>query len=108
MYLSGLCFATYVVAQGPVLQRHVPAGFMGRISSLSTPVLSVSSMLATAGVTAALARVDAGSMRADAADPNALALSVSAVIVMVGAGMMMLSLSRSATGVETDAKPLQR
>lgn len=108
MYLSGLCFATYVVAQGPVLQRHVPASFMGRISSLSTPVLSVSSMLATAGVTAALVRVDAGSMRADAADPNALALSVSAVIVMVGAGMMMLSLSRSASGVETDAKPLQR
>lgn len=87
MFVSGLFFSVYVVAQAPVLQAHVPAGYMGRISSLTSPVLSISSLLATALVTSALSRA-AGS----GFDPNAAALAVSALIVMVGAALMLRGL----------------
>lgn len=94
MYLSGVCFATYVVAQGPVLQNHVPSGYMGRISSLSNPVLSISSLLATAVTTSALAKADAPRHVTTGLDPNAAALIVSAVIVMAGAALMLQSVTR--------------
>lgn len=101
MYLSGMCFATYVVAQGPVLQMHVPAGYMGRISSLSTPVLSIASMLATAGVTAALSQAHGDPQSTSEIDPNALALVVSAIIVLVGGALMLHSLTKPGSVAET-------
>jgi Na+/melibiose symporter-like transporter len=101
MYLSGMCFATYAVAQGPVLQMHVPAGYMGRISSLSNPVLSIASILATGTVTAALSKAQAEPSLPDAIDPNALALTVSAIIVLVGAALMLRSLRTPVSVGET-------
>lgn len=101
MYLSGMCFATYAVAQGPVLQMHVPAGYMGRISSLSSPVLSIASVLATGAVTAALSQVQAEPALPGAIDPNVLALTVSAVIVLVGAALMLRSLRTPVSAGET-------
>lgn len=101
MYLSGMCFAVFAVAQGPVLQMHVPAGYMGRISSLSSPVLSIASMLATAGVTAALAQVANEGSLPGQIDPNVLALVVSAIIVVAGGALMLYSLGKPADAVET-------
>ncbi|TDV72529.1 MFS transporter [Pseudomonas sp. LP_7_YM] len=100
MYLSGMCFATYAVAQGPVLQMHIPAGYMGRISSLSNPVLSIASVLATAGVTAALSHSQAALWVVSELDANTLALSVSAIIVLVGGALMLYSVRRPASAVE--------
>lgn len=73
---------------------------MGRISSLSNPVLSVSAMLATAVVTSVLAHVHVDSMQPDATDLNMWALSISALIVLAGAGMMLFSLGKT-TGAGT-------
>lgn len=101
MYLSGMCFATYAVAQGPVLQMHVPAGYMARISSLSNPVLSIASILATAGVTAALSHAQANPQIAGDIDANTSALIVSAIIVLVGGALMLRSLSKTVAGAET-------
>ena len=47
MALAGLAFSTYVVAQGPILQAATPVGYMGRITSITVPVLALSSLIAT-------------------------------------------------------------
>lgn len=99
MYLCGVCFATYVVAQGPVLQMHVPAGYMGRISSLSNPVLSISALAATGLVMAALEHAGADYTEA-AIDPNSAALIVSAMVLLLGAGLLLQSVTRLISAVD--------
>lgn len=93
MYLSGVCFSLYATALGPVLQTHVPVGYMARISSLSNPVLAVSSFLATAAVSSVLVHVNADDSPIDA---PTTALVVSAVVLLSGAGLMLKSLTSSA------------
>ncbi|MFJ4221012.1 hypothetical protein [Curtobacterium luteum] len=48
MLSAGLSFAVYVVAQGPILQAEVAVGSMGRVSALTSPVLAIASITATA------------------------------------------------------------
>jgi len=93
MYLSGVCFSLYATALGPVLQTHVPVGYMARISSLSNPVLAVCSLLATAAVSCVLVHVNADDSPIDA--PTA-ALVLSAAVLLSGAGLLLKSLKSSA------------
>ena len=59
MLIAGIAFAFYAVAQGPILQDATPAGYMGRVSSVSTPVLASSSLVATAACSLALSVLSA-------------------------------------------------
>jgi len=47
MLVAGIAFSIYAVSQGPILQAATPAGFMGRITAITVPVLAFSSLLAT-------------------------------------------------------------
>ncbi|MBH0052888.1 MFS transporter [Salinibacterium sp. SWN139] len=97
MLLSGVIFAIYVVAQGPILQAATPPGFMGRITAVSVPILGLSSTLATVITSQLLAWA---SLRASAAgvtlDPQAyaVAIAVGAAVLCVGGAAMAVGSRR--------------
>lgn len=47
MLLAGVAFSILITSQGPLLQRAVPEGFMGRITAVTGPTMALSSVLAT-------------------------------------------------------------
>ncbi|EYT63971.1 MFS transporter [Curtobacterium flaccumfaciens UCD-AKU] len=86
MLLAGLLFSVYIVAQGPILQAEVPSGAMGRVSSLTAPVLAISSLVATAVTSNTLSAVQASTASA-MGFPAAIAI---AAIVMGAASVVLV------------------
>lgn len=88
MLLAGLLFSVYIVAQGPILQAEVPSGAMGRVSSLTAPVLAISSLVATtvtSNVLSAIRPHDAATTGFPAAIATAAAvMGIASVILVVG------------------------
>ncbi|MFD2339637.1 MFS transporter [Clavibacter michiganensis subsp. tessellarius] len=86
MGVAGLVFAVFLVAQGPILQAEAPVGAMGRVSSLTTPVLAASSLLATIVTAQVLALLPADAQTG--AYPVAVA---TAAAVMGAAGLALVA-----------------
>ena len=86
MGVAGLVFAVFLVAQGPILQAEAPVGAMGRVSSLTTPVLAASSLLATIVTAQVLALLPADAQTG--AYPVAVA---TAAVVMGAAGLALVA-----------------
>ncbi|MBH0116808.1 MFS transporter [Salinibacterium sp. NG253] len=93
MLLSGIAFAVYVVAQGPILQAATPPGFMGRITAVSVPILGLSSTLATIVTSQLLSWV---SFRASAVGAS---LDSRAYAVAIAAGAAVLCIGGTAMAV---------
>ena len=84
MGVAGLAFAVFLVAQGPILQAEAPVGAMGRVSSLTTPVLAASSLLATIVTAQVLA------LRPADAQTGAYPVAVATAAVVMGAAGLAL------------------
>ncbi|WP_416393753.1 MULTISPECIES: MFS transporter [unclassified Curtobacterium] len=89
MLLAGVFFSVYIVAQGPILQAAVPSGAMGRVSSLTAPVLAISSVTATVVTSSTLATVPT-SVAATVGFPAAitvasLVLGLASIVLVIGA-----------------------
>lgn len=89
MLLAGVFFSVYIVAQGPILQAAVPSGAMGRVSSLTAPVLAISSVTATVVTSSTLATVPT-SVAATVGFPAAITLAslvmgLASIVLVIGA-----------------------
>ncbi|OUE25971.1 2-acyl-glycerophospho-ethanolamine acyltransferase [Clavibacter michiganensis] len=86
MGVAGLVFAVFLVSPGPILQAEAPVGTMGRVSSLTTPVLAASSLLATVVTAQVLALLPADAQ--SGACPIAVA---TAAVIMGAAGLALVA-----------------
>lgn len=93
MFVAGLAFSAYVVAQGPILQDATPIGFMGRVTSVSTPVLAVSSLVATVVSSQVLSTASSiAAKQGSVLDPTYYAVSIFiASCLLTGGGLTMLA-----------------
>lgn len=92
MAIAGVLFSVYIVCQGPILQTEVPMGTMGRVSSLTTPILAACSLLATGVVSQVFASVVSSEARKGA---YALAIAVSAAAMSISSVMLVIGQRRS-------------
>jgi MFS family permease len=90
MFLAGVAFSGFVTAQGPILQEATPVGYMGRITSVSAPMLAITSLIATV-VTSLLISGQASFTSANST-PDASSYSVAifaAALLMVAGGIVL-------------------
>ena len=90
MFLAGVTFATFATAQGPLQQAATPPGFMGRVSSLSAPVMSITSTLASLACGALLVPLVA--VAGDGA--YGWAIFVASIALLVGGGVMVAGVAQ--------------
>ncbi|WP_067663908.1 MFS transporter [Nocardia miyunensis] len=106
MFGCGLVFSLYVLCQGPILQEATPAGYMGRITAISTPAMALASAVGTVAVSQLLGLLispGSGSSRA-VADPYGTMIAVGAGIMLVG-GVVMFAAQRKRP---PDSDPAER
>ncbi|MEU3012771.1 MFS transporter [Nocardia asteroides] len=94
MLVCGVVFSIYVMCQGPILQDAVPEGYMGRISAVVGPLVSMTSAVSTLFVSQVLAFAGAhGVIAGDGSryDPYRLLIMFGAAFLLVGgAGMYVV------------------
>jgi len=91
MGAAGVVFSVYVMCQGPILQERVPVGSMGRISSLTTPVMSATSLVATGIASVVFARFAPGVAQRQA---YAVAIATAAVVMAASGALLVIGARR--------------
>lgn len=82
MFVLGVVFSVYVVSQGPVIQDAAPPEYMGRVTSLTNPILALASLVGTGVATLVLSGAFPLGV-AESTLPRVCLLS-GAVLLMVG------------------------
>lgn len=97
MATAGVAFSLYIVSQGPILQAATPRGFMGRVTSVTTPTLALTSLLGTAGTGwyFGFASEDPASLYSHAILAGALLLCLGAALMYGAGGMVSRKFPRS-------------
>jgi MFS family permease len=89
MFFCGLFFSVFSAVQGPILQGVVIPGFMGRVSSILSPSISIASLLGTLISARMISALPEGQrLSVLRLDPYSVMLLVSAAI-LIGGGLLM-------------------
>lgn len=102
MALAGAVFACYLMCQGPILLASTPVGFMGRVTAITGPLLSLSSLAASvvaAQIIRQLLEERLVFTHGEPFDPYRLCLLVSAVLLVGGGGVLIMAARRRETVV---------
>ncbi|MEV4204775.1 MFS transporter [Nocardia salmonicida] len=98
MLMCGAIFSIYIMCQGPILQEAVPEGYMGRISAVFGPMVSITSAASTLLASQALSySAGRGLTAGDGSwhDPYRLLIIFGAAFLVVGGGGMYLERTRA-------------
>ncbi len=95
MFLCGLVFSIYVMCQGPIVQEATPAGYMGRITAITSPATAISSAVGTVFVSQLLSLFIGHTSAVSGHLPNSYgaAIATGAVCMLIG-GVIMLAAQR--------------
>ncbi|MFD8101173.1 MFS transporter [Nocardia fluminea] len=98
MLMCGAIFSIYIMCQGPILQEAVPEGYMGRISAVFGPMVSITSAASTLLASQALSySAGRGFTAGDGSwrDPYRLLIIFGAAFLFIGGGGMYLVRARA-------------
>lgn len=98
MLLCGVIFSVYIMCQGPILQAAVPEGYMGRISAVFGPLVSMTSAVSTLFASQVLAVAGAQGITAGDGswrDPYRLLIMFGAAFLLIGGGSMYVVQTRA-------------
>ncbi|MGW6624499.1 MFS transporter [Nocardia sp. NPDC055002] len=98
MLMCGAIFSIYIMCQGPILQEAVPEGYMGRVSAVFGPMVSITSAASTLLASQALSySAGRGFTAGDGSwrDPYRLLIIFGAALLFIGGGGMYLVRARA-------------
>ncbi|MEU4322635.1 MFS transporter [Nocardia fluminea] len=101
MVMCGSIFSIYIMCQGPILQESVPEGYMGRISAVFGPMVTITSAAATLFASQMLSySAGQGLTAGDGSwgDPYRLLIIFGAAFLFAGGGGMALVRTRANRG----------
>ncbi|MFB7876141.1 MFS transporter [Nocardia sp. NPDC056064] len=111
MLVCGVIFSVYIMCQGPILQAAVPEGYMGRISAVFGPLVSMTSAVSTLFASQVLAFAGAhGIIAGDGgwSDPYRLLIMFGAAFLLLGGASMYVVQARSGAKRAVQAGGCQR
>ncbi|WP_336084515.1 MFS transporter [Nocardia sp. SSK8] len=100
MLACGVIFSIYIMCQGPIVQAAVPEGYMGRISAVLGPVVSIAAAVSTLCASQALSFAGARGVVVGEGgwdDPYRLLIMSGAAFLLIGGGGMAYAQARRDT-----------